>query len=154
MSLKQFRQRITSLLLFFLDYQALLHCFTFLVLSISLSNFLEKVIFEEIPVSIGLIAKIFLPAFFLFIFFLVSYSMFCHVYFFTTGLKILLLSTLLFLPIFIFQYFKISKAVQKVQSFTGLNVSITGVLISQEKESTYIISPQGGQVGELSRRVP
>lgn len=149
MSLKQFRQRITALLLFFLDYQALLYCFTFLVLSISLSNFLEKAIFEEIPISTGLIAKIFLPALFLFIFFLVSYSMFCHVYFFTTGLKILLLSTLLFLPIFIFQYLKISKAVQKVQSFTGLNVSITGVLMSQEKESTYIISPQGGQVGEL-----
>jgi competence protein ComEC len=149
MSLKQFKQRIAALLLFFIDYQALLYCFTFLVLSISLSNFLEKVIFKGIPVSIGLIVKIFLPAFFLFIFFFVSYDLFCHVHIFATGLKVLLLSTLLFFPIFIFQYLKISKAVQKVQSFTGQNVSVTGVLMSQEKESTYIISPEGGQVGEL-----
>lgn len=147
MSLKQFKQRITALLLFFIDYQALLYCFTFLVLSISLSNFLEKVIFERIPVSIVLIAKIFLPAFLLFIFFLVSYNLFCHVHIFVTGLKILLLSTFLLLLIFIFQYLKISKAVQKVLSFTGQNVSVTGVLMSQEKESTYIISPKGGRVG-------
>ena len=149
MSLRYLRDRVSALLLFFIDYQALLYCFTFLSLSISLSDFLEKVIFEGNLISLGLISKIFLPVLLLFVFFIVSYRVFCNVYFFVTGLKVLLLSLLLFVPISISQYHKILETTQKIQSFTDRNVSITGDLMSQEKESTYIFSPENDGVGSL-----
>jgi len=149
MSLAYLKQRITALLLFFLDYQVVIYCFTFLVLSISFSNFLEKVIFEDIQLSFGLIIRIFLPAIILFIIFFVSYKLFCHVHFFVTGLKILILSIVLFIPISVSKYSKISKMIQKVQSFTDQNISVSGVLMSQEKESTYILSSGSDQLGEL-----
>jgi len=142
MSLRYLKDRVTAILLFFIDYQTLLYCFTFLLLSISFSNFLEKTIYEQNSISLGLVLKIFLPALLLFIFFIVSYHMFCHVHFFATGSKILLLSIFLFIPISVSQYFKILRTTQEIQSFTDRDMSITGVLMSQEKESTYIFSPK------------
>lgn len=147
MSIKDIKEKLLSLLLFFIDYKALLYCFTFLTISILTSKLLERVIFEDQDVSLNTILKILLPLGILEIFFFVSYGVLCRVYFFTTFVKMLLASLFIGALIFFIQYNKITKSIQNVQCFTGKQVEITGVFLSQEKEYTYLFHSGAGGLG-------
>lgn len=152
MSLKIFKRRFRALLLFFIDYKALLYCFTILSMMISGGNLLERVIFENKDFSFLMVWDFLLPPFILILLFSVSYRVFCGVYFFDTLVKIFLVSTLLVLFIVFLKYGNMSSEMQKVVSFTGKKVWITGVITSQEKSNTYLFhSPPGGLGNSLVR---
>ena len=147
MSLSRFKERYRGVLLFFIDYKALLCCFTILCILISGSNLLERVIFREEVFNLELLFDFLLPSVFLLSFFIVSYKLFCGVYLFSTLLKIFLVSHLLISPLLWLKYTDIKSEVQKVQSFTLKNVWITGVVTSQEKENTYLFRSERGGLG-------
>ena len=138
MSLKDIKRRYRALLLFFIDYKALLCCFTILMLMISSAKLLERTIFENGNFSLGMLWELLLPPLLIFLLFFVSYRMFCGVYFFATLLKIFLISTLLTLGMFSCKYVNMSFEIQKVIGFTGKKVWITGIVTSQEKSNTYL----------------
>jgi len=147
MSLKVLKERYRGILLFFIDYKALLYCFTILSILISGSNILEKVIFGEEILSLRLLFDFLLPSLILFLFFTVSYRCFCGVYIFGTLLRIFLISYLLILPLLSLKFENITSELQNVRSFTSKNVWISGVVTSQEKENTFMFHSERGGLG-------
>ena len=147
MSLKVFKQRYSGILLFFIDYKALLYCFTILSILISGSNILERVIFEEELLSLGLLYDFLLPSLILFSLFIVSYRRFCGVYLFGTLMKVFLISYLLTVPLLFLKSENITSQLQNVRSFTSKKVWISGVVTSQEKENTFLFHSDSGGLG-------
>ncbi len=147
MSLKTFKYRIKALMLFFIDYKAILLCFTILSLIIPTGNLLERVLFDQEAISFLTILRIFLPSIALGIVGTVSYRLFLHVQVLGTFLKIFLISAIFVFFFGYAKYQKISEEIVNVQSFTGKNVWITGVVTSQEGASSYLFHPEVKGVG-------
>ncbi len=138
MSLISLKQRVSALLLFFIDYKALIYCFTILTVTISSANLLERVLFEGEILSLELLLRFFLPILLLNIFVYVSYMVFCHVHFFTTFALISLISTIIVSVCTYAQYQNTTKKLENVLRFTSKYVQISGVITSQEKSNTYL----------------
>ena len=152
MSLKTLKQRYIALLMFFIDYKVVIYCFTILSLSVIGSKLIERVVFGEIEPCARAVGDSLVPFLALEIFIFVSYSVFCHVYFFTTLVKSFLLSTILVVPLLYLQFENITENIQNVSGFTGKNVSISGTVMSQEKSNTYLFhSKRGGMGNSLIR---
>lgn len=132
--------RVRALLLFFIDYWVLIYCFTILTYTVFFSLLVEYAIFQEGTLDLRLLCRFFIPILIFILILFVSYRIFLGVYFFSTILKILLISPLLVLPIFCFKFFKLSNGVQNVQGFTGKNVVIKAEVVSQEKSGTYLVN--------------
>lgn len=147
MSLGSFKERLIAILLFFKEYMVLIYCFTLLILSISSSKLIERVLFENEILNLESFIQIFLPILIFLTIVYVSYRVFCHVHFFTTLLKIFILSLLLIAPVTYLRYREISKSTQKVLRFTNKNVWITGVMTSKEKSNTYLFHSSGEGLG-------
>ena len=137
MSLKVLKKRITALLLFFIDYRVLIYCFTIVLLMISGSRLLEDLFFENLQLSFKLVLSKLYPVLLFELLVYVSYRLFCHVHLFTTILKTLLISTILCLPFLLLKIDSLRENIQNVSSFTGQTISISGVVLSAEKEKTF-----------------
>ena len=138
MSLNILKRRFRALLLFFIDYRVLLYCFTILSLMISGGNLLERVIFENKDFTFELLCEFLLPSFILISIFTVSYHVFCGVYFFSTLVRIFLVSTFLVSLSISLRFVNMNSEMQKVASFTSKKVWITGIITSQEKSDMYL----------------
>jgi len=147
MSLRVIKSRYIALLMFFNDYRAILYCFTFLTLTISGSNIIERIILEGEQIDIKLFSQFLVPLLILNIFFFVSYLLFCRVHLFKTMTKISLISILITTPLIILKYENITRSIQKVISFTDKKVSIQGTVLSQEKSNTYLFHYVGEGMG-------
>lgn len=152
MSLKYFKKRVCALLLFFIDYKILIYCFTISVLMICFSGMLEDIYFENLQLTVSVLFKNFYPILLFESIVIVSYRVFCHVHFFTTLFKILLISIFLCLPFFLIKISSISKNLQNVLSFTDQKVTISGVVQSQEKENTFLVTSGRGGLGNSIAR--
>jgi len=152
MSLALFKERIRAILLFFIDYKALLLCFTIFSLNISSANLLEKVVFENQELSSMLLFQILKPTLVLELIFFVSCTAFTHVHFFTTLVKVFLLSSFLVLGSTYLNFEKITKDIENVRGFTSKKVWISGVMMSQEKSNSYLFhSDEGGLGNSIAR---
>lgn len=114
------------MLLFFIDYKALLTCFTISLFSISSSNLIEKILFEKEQLSFHLVLQFIMPTLILGLIFIVSCKAFIRVYFFTTFIKCFLLSLLLVSISMYLNFGKITKGIENVQGFTSKMVWISG----------------------------
>ncbi len=152
MSLKDFKKRVCALLLFFIDYKVLILCFTILVLMISTSRLLEELFFENMNFSFGIVLRKLYPVLIFELIVYVSYRFFCHVHISNTILKTFVISIFLCLPFLMTKIQSISKKLQKVSSFTGQNVSVSGVILSQEKENTFLFSSKSNSLGNSIAR--
>jgi ComEC/Rec2-related protein len=149
MPVKLFKARVRALLLFFIDYKAILYCFTLISLLVGVNNFLEVAIHEGEEIRFETFFLFFLPTIIFGICLAVSYALFLHVQILGTFLKILSLSTLLVTCLGIFKFNQIQKEIQNIQGFTSKTVWITGVVESQNSESRYLLKVEGGQVGDV-----
>lgn len=152
MSLKVLKKRITALLLFFIDYRVLIYCFTIVLLMISGSRLLEDLFFENLQLSFKLVLSKLYSVLLFELLVYVSYRLFCHVHLFTTVLKTLLISTILCLPFLLLKIDSLRENIQNVSSFTGQTISISGVVLSAEKEKTFLFSSDKGVLGKSIAR--
>ena len=148
MSIKLFKHRLKAVLLFFIDYKAILYCFTILSFLIPISNLLEQLIYEGKKISLEQFFQFFIPSLILLIFFGVSYWVLLHVQFIGTLLKIFLISLFIASSAGYLKYRNISSQRIKVRSFTNKNVWITGVVMSQEGNTRYLLKPRGNGIGD------
>ena len=152
MFIKVLKQRVCALLLFFNEYRVLHLCFTILVIMISASGLLESLYFDNMHFSFELLFKKFLPVILFELIIYVSYRAFCHVHFFTTIFKTLLISIFLCTPFIGVKIQKIRENMRNISSFTGQIISISGVVTSQEKEKTFLFSSNGSSLGNSIAR--
>ena len=147
MSLSVLKQRYIALMLFFIDYKVLILCFTILVTVISGSILIEKTIFNGVGfTSVGIFNSL-LPSLILFLLFIVSYRVIMGVYFFRTIYIIFLLSSFLACISLYSKYEKVTSEIQKIHSFTGKNVWVTGVVTSRESSNTFLFDSGKGGLG-------
>lgn len=143
-----FKQRVSSLLLFFKEYTVLIYCFTFIFLQIVGVRVLEITLFDQQEFSVSLLMEIILPILVYIVIAIVSYRVFCRVYFIGTILKTLLVTSLFVSMSTVMKFNNISKNIQKVQSFTGQKVWITGVVTSAEKSRVFLFDSKTEGVGK------
>jgi ComEC/Rec2-related protein len=151
--IRYFKLRFLSLILFFNDYPSLLTCFTILVFILLSTKFLEIRILDGTYPNHKDILYTSLCIIPLILFFFVSYRSRRPVLNISTLIKTFLIGSSLISISYYYKTEKITKEMLNVQSFIGKEVSIEGVLVSQDNYNQYTLRPTDPSIGNIVLRL-